>query len=136
MRTCRAVDLHEPRLYLGICSVVTEGIECRADVYARKHQTTAWCPGCHTEHDVAYRRSVLLTALENHMGSSAYVSKIVTGLGVKVSDSTIRMWVARKKLRPHHYGPPRYPGGEPQPQYRVGDVVAVAAGTSDLVYVA
>lgn len=124
----RVIDRRESRMYLGPCKAVVDGVMCPEDVYARVGHQAAQCYTCGTSHDVDRRREHMFHALENHLGSSLEVAQMVSALGVSVSDSTIRKWVERKKLRPAKHAPPKRPGGDERPLYRVGDVVAVAAG--------
>lgn len=129
----RMVDRRPDRVYVGPCDGAgaddVKGVEpCGSDLLAEPGLSWCRCNVCGREYHVKQRRDWLLASLEDHMGNSAYVSMVVTGLGVKVSASTIREWVRRKKLRPAYWAPPATPDGKPRPMYRVGDVVDVAAG--------
>lgn len=123
----RVIDRPEGRVYAGPCST------CSAPLYARPGVAEVACRACATDddelvYDVAERRTWMLSEVEHLTGSSVYVAAVCTGLGVKLSASTVRTWVLRKKLQPCGYGAPLKEGGEPRPLYRVGDVVAVASG--------
>lgn len=124
-----AVDRPAERLYAGPCD------QCGQAMYARPAAAYVTCrtPECE---DLAYpvedRRRWMVDQLEDLIGGASYVAAICTGLGVKVAESTIRMWVKRRKLRPLDYAPSLKgegdPDGRPRPMYRVGDVIRVAAG--------
>jgi hypothetical protein len=132
-RVRQVIDRMADRVYIGPCDGQgaddVEGFEpCGSSLFGKPGLSWARCSVCGREYHVQARRDWLLASLEDHMGSSTYVAMVASGLGVKVAASTIRMWVKRKKLYPRHWAPPPKPGGNPRPLYRVGDVVAVAAG--------
>ncbi|WP_344478414.1 hypothetical protein [Nonomuraea monospora] len=122
------IDRPPDRLYAGPCDA------CGMPLYARPGDAEVSCRHCLTEdgerlfYDIAARRKWMLGEIENLLGSSSYVAMVATSVGVKVSSSTVRMWVKRRKLVPREYAPPLKPDGPPRPLYRVGDVVAVAMG--------
>lgn len=131
----RAVDRPpNDRVYAGPCdgkgavSDIQGVPPCGYTISAAAKSSYARCTVCGREYEVKKRREWMLASLEDHLGSSSYVAQICTGLGVKVSDSTIRMWVKRKKLRPRQWIPSPNDSHHLRPLYRVGDVVAVAAG--------
>lgn len=125
----RAVDRPAEKLYAGPCD------QCGQALYARPAAEYVTCrtPECE---DIAYpvedRRRWMRDQLEDLVGGASYVATVCTGLGVKVSESAVRMWVKRHKLRPLDYAPSLKgegdPDGKPRPMYRVGDVIRVAAG--------
>lgn len=127
-QTYHVIDRPADRTYAGPCTHTESGETCGADLYARPGVAETVCRLCGSEYRVEDRQAWMRGQLEDHLGSSSYVAMVATGLGVKVSPSTVRMWVLRHKLHPRHHAPPRTPGGDPQPLYRVGDVIAVAAG--------
>lgn len=129
----RVIDRLSEGVYLGRCGSMFEGVQCPDDVYAHPGRDIAQCGTCGATHDVEHRRQSMLGELEDHLDTSLRVAQMVSALGVSVSDATIRKWVERRKLRPVQHAPPKYPGGQRRPLYRVGDVVAVAAGRTDYV---
>lgn len=121
----RIIDRPEGRVYAGLCS------SCSAPLYARPGAAEVACRACASDeselvYDVGERRTWMLGELEDLTGNASYVAMVATSLGVKVSPSTVRMWVLRGKLSPYEHAEPLKEGGEPRPLYRVGDVVAVA----------
>jgi hypothetical protein len=121
-----AIDRPPTKIYAGPCD------ECGHDLLAQPGATEVACgtclddEGCTLVYPVAARQEWMRAETEDLLGNSAWVSAIVTQLGVKVSQSAIRMWVKRGKLTPRTFLPPRTVGGEPRPMYRVGDVIEVA----------
>jgi hypothetical protein len=121
----RIVDRPAEKVYAGPCD------SCGQALYARPAADYVTCrtPECEElTYPVEERRRWMLGQIEDLIGGASYVATVCTGLGVKVSPSTIRMWVKRHKLQPRHYNPPITEDGKPRPLYRVGDVIRVAAG--------
>lgn len=108
-RAQQAIDRPPGRVYAGPCQ------QCGLDVLARPGSTSAACRGCGQVCDVAARQAAMRDQLADHLGSVSYAAVIVTALGCRVSDSTVRTWTRRGKLTPR-------PGG----LYRIGDVLDLA----------
>jgi len=130
----RACDRAPDRAYAGPCdglgSVVVDTdlpAPCGYDLLADPEWVTVTCRTCSIEYDVALRRQWMLDDLREYLGSSRQVSRIVSALGVKVSESTVRVWVHRGKLQPRGWERNDLTG-QPRPLYRVADIIAVAAG--------
>jgi hypothetical protein len=121
-----AIDRPADKIYAGPCD------QCGHDLLAKPGAEEVVCSTCVDDdgrtlvYQVEARRDWMRAETEDLLGNSAWVSAIVTQLGVKVSQSAIRMWVKRGKLTPRTFLPPRTVGGEPRPMYRVGDVIEVA----------
>ncbi|KAB2384739.1 hypothetical protein [Actinomadura montaniterrae] len=124
----RIIDRPPGYVYAGPCTA------CSTAMYVKPGAAYARCPilTCREYHDVADRREWMIAQCENLLGSSAYVAMVCRGLGVQISESTVRMWVKRRKLQPRTWTDPR--GNEAireqrkRPLYRVGDVIDVALG--------
>lgn len=128
----RACDRPRDRVFAGPCdgvgTVHAENPEpCGYDLLADPEWATIVCGVCSNEYDIALRRQWMLDELREQLGSSRWVSKVVTALGVRVSDSTIRVWVHRGKLQPRDWASDRLTS-QPRPLYLVGDIIAIAAG--------
>lgn len=140
-RAHQVIDRLSDRVYVGPCDGYgaedVPGFEpCWSDLFTKPGLSWARCNVCSREYHVQSRRDWMLASLEDMLGSSTEVADICTALGVKVSSSTIRMWVKRKKLRPHSWVPAKGEDAKDRPVYRVGDVVAVAAGQEVVTYTA
>ena len=107
-RAVKAVDQKPGRVFAGWC--------CAA-LYAAPGRSTVVCRECGTEHDVRASRDEMRAALEDQTGTAAEVSRMLAAIGVSVTPARIRLWAHRDKLSRNADG-----------TYRVGDVVAVAAG--------
>jgi hypothetical protein len=127
-----AIDRPRDRVFAGPCdgadTIHVDNPEpCGYDLLADPERPTTVCRVCGIEYDVALRRQWMLDDLKERLGSSRWVSKVVTTLGVKVSDSTIRVWVHRGKLQPRAWATDPLTSTV-RPQYLVGDILAIAAG--------
>lgn len=122
----RAVDRPPGTVYAGPCR------QCATALYAKPGATYVRCRECGESHDIADRREWMISQCEDLLGSSAYVAMVCRGLGVQISESTVRMWVKRRKLQPRTWSEPRGDDareeGRRRPLYRVGDVIDVALG--------
>lgn len=105
-----AIDRPPDALFAGRC-------ECGGLLYAWPGREWVPCRACGLEYHAQDRRDWMLVQLANHEGTAAEVSLVLAAVGVRVSRNTITKWASRAKLG-------RVDGG----RYRVGDVVAVAAG--------
>ncbi|WP_326829698.1 hypothetical protein OIE13_06050 [Streptosporangium sp. NBC_01810] len=115
----RTIDRPADRIYAGPCN------QCERDLYARPGAPTVDCGPCRLRYDVQDRRDWMLAHAEEMLGGSVWVANVATGLGFKVSPSTIRMWALRGKLTPRTWTPSRTTTADPQPLYRVGDIIAL-----------
>jgi hypothetical protein len=59
------------------------------------------------------------------LGTAVYAAAILPGIGIHVSEKTIRVWASRHRLEARIIVPPKY-GGHPQPVYRLGDIIDLA----------
>jgi hypothetical protein len=128
----RAIDRPADKTFAGPCDGVgsvhvTDVDPCGYDLLADPEWTTIRC-GCGHEYDVALRRQWMLDDLRYRLGSSRWVSRTVTALAAKVSESTVRVWAMRRKLQPRDWLSSVKEGGQPRPQYLVNDVLIVATG--------
>jgi hypothetical protein len=124
----RMVDRSPDRVYLGICSAVDEetGAECPEDVYALPTQATVRCRACGTEHDIEYRRNVLLTAVDDQLLTAIELSRALPGLlGEDLSVNTVRSWANRKMLAAKAHD------ATGRALYRVGDVITLRSRLAD-----
>lgn len=124
-RIRRMVDIKPDLTYLGICSGVLRDHEvCDWDLYAESDADWVKCPRCRELHDVSYRQTVMLKAMEAQLLPATELRTVLTRYmpqGVP-SVNTIRSWAARGKLTKK----PALPGST-QPRYRVGDVLDLIA---------
>lgn len=129
----RACDRPRDRAFAGPCDGtgsinVQPDIEpCGFDLLADPEHVTVMCRTCGYEYDIGLRRQWMLDDLRVQLGSSRWVSRVVTALGVKVSDSTIRSWAHRGKLQPREWAADQLTS-QVRPQYLVADILALAAG--------
>jgi len=128
----RVVDRPPGYVYAGPCD------QCGYGLYAKPGAEWVSCRthGCKMPPaKVSTRREWMIAQCEDLLGSSSYVAMVCTGLGVQISESTVRMWVNRRKLTPRSYADPRgdeaIRGGRRRPLYRVGDVIDVALGKAE-----
>lgn len=121
------VDRRTDMVFLGICSANIGGEPCPHDVFADRDtdRDLAQCRRCGTWHDVAYRRRVMLTAMESQLLSAEDMRTVLTRYmpsGVP-APSTLRKWAASGRIaqRPPHPSRPK------AMRYRVGDVLDLIA---------
>lgn len=129
----RVIDRRGDRRYAGPCdglgAIEVDGeAPCGTGLYAEPEGQWVSCWTCGREYDVALRRQWMLDDLREYLGSSQQVARICTSLGVKVAESTVRMWVKRGKLQPRDWVPSMKDDGKPKPLYRVADILVVATG--------
>jgi hypothetical protein len=121
-RAERKVDRHPAdHLTLGPCRSVAEDRCCVAWLRARPDASLATCWNCGAGWDVAERKAILLRLAEDTLAGAATISQALRGYGVEVNEATLRSWVHRRQLVAHGRDP------EGHSQYRVGDVLALAA---------
>lgn len=108
-----AVDRPADRLYAGPCN------GCGTHLYARDGAMFVTCPDaeCGAAYEVAERRGWLLAALDDFLGNSQQLARMVTYLGMSIPDPTIRWWASKKRITAHGHDA----GGHPL--YRLGEVV-------------
>lgn len=111
------IDRPADKIYAGPCN------QCERDLYARPGSPVVDCGPCKLRYDVQVRREWMLTHAEEMIGTSVWVANVATGLGFKVSPSTVRMWAKRGRLGVRTYAPSLNADREPHPLYRVGDVI-------------
>lgn len=107
----RICDRPRERLYAGPCN------ECGVDLYAIPGALIVECKPCELAYEVEARRVWLLGALEDHLVNATQMSRLVTYLGIKLADSTIRAWAMKGRIVSHGHDL------KGNPMYRLGDVV-------------
>ncbi len=97
-------------------------LRCREDLWvpAGTAAGTVRCPACRAQVDVESRRTWLLQQVEDMLLPATELARAIDGLGVPVTPSTVRSWVARTRLVAKGQ---RMVGGRVTPVYRVGDVL-------------
>ena len=118
-RGWQAVNRPAPRVYAGPCP------HCRTDLLSRPGHTQVTCTGCGTTHDIAERQAHMRDQLDDYLGTAVYASAILPGIGIHVSEGTIRVWASRHRLEVRSVVPAKY-GGQDQPLYRLGDIIDLA----------
>lgn len=113
----KAVDRPPDLVYLGVCSVLVEGVECPEDLYAEWGKPLTRCRKCKTNHDVDDRRSVLIVAVKDQLATASDIARGLSGIGMNVTSERIRQWKKRGRIVE------RGPGYGGNPLYRVGDVI-------------
>jgi hypothetical protein len=106
----RLVDIRPERVYAGPCD------ECRQDLYARPGAARITCTGCLATYDAADRRTALLEAARDHLGT---VREVVALFGGSVTRDQMKGWIKRGKIGAHGSTVLR---GRVVATYRVGDV--------------
>lgn len=127
----RHIDRPPDRHYAGPCTattVDTDGlpIACDGELYARTDKTTVSCPRCGAEYDVADRRSWLLEQAWDAVATGPDIARALAGEAfgrLSVNVSTIRAWASEGRLT-------RVDVYNGRPRYRIGDVLALATGTT------
>ena len=116
-----AVIDHKPpqRVYAGPCP------HCGRDMPAKPGHTHVTCMGCGTVHNIAERQAHMRDQLDDYLGTAVYASAILPGIGIHVSEGTIRVWASRHRLEVRSVVPAKY-GGQDQPLYRLGDIIDLA----------
>lgn len=104
----KAIDRPPDREFVGWC--------CTA-LYVRPGAAMVTCRECETGYVVDVARRRMLDRMSYLVGTATQVSRYLTAAGVNVTPARIRLWAHRGKL-----------GQLPGRRYRLGDVVAVAAG--------
>lgn len=112
----RAVDRPAERLFAGPCN------ECDTDLYAIAGALSVTCPECGLMYEVEARREWLLGALEDHLVNATQMSRLVTYLGIKVADSTIRTYASKGRIASHGTD------AKGHPLYKLGEVVRTYYG--------
>lgn len=105
------------RRFLGPCRA--DGC-CREELYALDGARSVACPACGAEHDVAARKDWLQNKLQGHLGTSAEIAGFLNVLGMSVTPSMIRGYVARGRLVAHATT------RRGHPLFRIADVIAAA----------
>lgn len=106
-------DRPPDRTYLGTCNTNN----CTQPLYAPEHTPDFTCPKCGTTHNTHERKQQLLNRIRDHHVTATQAVNILTALGLKTSDRTIRWW----RKEGHITTPASNPKG--QPLYRVGDII-------------
>jgi hypothetical protein len=115
----RAIDRPPQRAYAGPC-------DCGRDLLTKPGRTLVSCPACGATYGIAERLDWMRNRLDDHLGSAAYAAAILPAIGIHVTAAMVRGWAQRHRLEARCVVPPRYPGGLPSPQYRLGDIVTLA----------
>jgi hypothetical protein len=105
---------HDRRLLLGPCCTGP----CMTTVYGYPGNTTATCPTCGAQHDIAYRQQWLRDQAHHHLGTAPEIAGFLRIIGVQCTADQIRSYSRRKRLIPAGHRPPA------SPLYRIDDVIA------------
>ncbi|TKR27147.1 hypothetical protein FA014_01970 [Cellulomonas hominis] len=122
----RAIDSPARRLYAGPCTAVVPGegglaVECGTDLLAAPGSAVVECRSCGTAWPLAERRSWLLERAEDVLLPAAEIARAVDGLGLRLSENTLRSWVRQGRLV--RRGRAVLTDGRTAETYRVGDVL-------------
>jgi hypothetical protein len=126
----RAIDAPGSRQYAGPCTAELPvipwapgfaDVPCGADLYAAEDADTVTCRRCAAVYPVAARRSWLLEQAADLLLPWREIARAVDGLGVPISENTLKSWVRRKRLVGHGKVPTQ--DGRLAETYRVGDVL-------------
>lgn len=113
-------------LAYGPCGAEHDGDVCDAHLHGAPGDTWVRCPRCHTQHEVRALRDALSHRFAALYLPAATLARVLPRLMDRpVSAAMIRVWAARGKpiaVALDADGEPLYPL-----QYRVGDVITVAA---------
>ena len=63
--------------------------------------------------------------LDDYLGTAVYAARSCPASAIHVSEGTIRVWASRHRLEVRSVVPAKY-GGQDQPLYRLGDIIAGA----------
>lgn len=118
----RKIDRPESRWYAGVCGATlpdpehaSEQAECGRVLWAAIDDSEITCPACHTRWSVSERRDYLIRSAEDFELPPRAAATIVSYvLASRVSENTVKSWLARGHLIPRQRGPQRV---------RVGDVI-------------
>ena len=116
----RLVDIRPERVYAGPCD--GNGEACGQDLYSRPGAPRITCPACGARYDAAERRTYLLEAARDHLGT---VREVVSLFAGAVTTGQMKGWAARGKITAHGSTVVR---GRVVATYRVGDVEDAANG--------
>ena len=122
------LDIPPVRWYAGRCGAGDDsGNECTAEVYAIEDDLLVRCPACGTEHDVQWRRDVLLEEAKNyHVTATEAASALVAWTDLAESDvklvDRIRKWADRRRIEVVGHVEVK---GQERRLYRLGDVQAL-----------
>jgi ribosomal protein S27E len=119
-RGWQVTDKPRQRVYTGPCP------GCGTDLLTWPGHTRVTCTGCGTTYDIAERQEHMRTQLDDYLGTAAYASAILPGIGVHVTAAMIRGWAHRHVLEVRVVVPARGPSGIEQPLYRLGDIITLA----------
>jgi hypothetical protein len=125
-RGLEAVNPDPDHLAYGTCGADVDGTECDAHLHGAAGDTWVRCPRCRTQHETRERVEWMRRRMESLYLPAATLARLLPRLMDRpVSAAQIRVWAARGKP----IGTARDTDGEPlyPPQYRVGDVITVAA---------
>lgn len=114
----RTVDLCPDLWFAGVCGALRPGFPemCPEWLYAEMRTGMVECRRCHTKHDVAERRQLLLDAADDQLETATHLAQALTRLGEPVTPERIRKWSERGRLAVHGVDPNGHP------MYRVGEV--------------
>jgi hypothetical protein len=115
----RVIDRPPQRVYAGPC-------DCGRDLRGWPGRTLVSCEACGATYGIAERQEWMRNRLDDHLGSAEYAAGVLPGIGIHVTAAMVRGWAHRHRLEARCVIPPRYPGGLPSPQYRMGDIIGLA----------
>lgn len=124
----RLIDRRPDRWYAGPCNAEDEeGVECGADLYAKRTKGLVECRDCGASYDVAARRTWLLAAAEDRLADAATIARSVSWLGAEpLTASRVRKWAERGRIvAKGHDGS--------SPLYRIGDAINLLASDTSMV---
>jgi hypothetical protein len=128
----KVIDRDPERVYLGECSarVLVDGQvgQCPADLYAPRGRPVVQCRTCGTVWEVAYRREVLLSKVDDQLATPPEITRALAELGLNVTVKMIYGHIERGHLTRH---PPHPLDSRGRARYRVGDVRAILKSTAD-----
>lgn len=116
-RSLAVVDRPPDLVYLGLCSMPHEGVDCQEDLYAEWGAPMARCRRCKHTHRVDDRRSVLIVAVKDQLANASDIARGLSGLDMAVTAERIRQWKVRGRILSHSTDQ------RGNPLYRVGDVI-------------
>lgn len=132
-----AIDLPPSKVYLGTCEAdAPDGAICDTPIYAGHDDRATVCIGCGMGYDVDTRRTEMLDKIQHQWGTIGTCAHVLNLFGVDLKSETVRSWTKARQSGDRVIPQKLHPRGQDQSGhnlYRIGDVMAVAKKTLEVV---
>ncbi len=109
----KAIDRRPDTVYAGRCDY------CQTHMYGRVNRAMVICPNpeCAIGVPLVDRRDQLMESMRDYLANSVQLSRLLSYLGRRVPDRTIRWWAGKGRIAAHGIDT------DGHPMYRLGDVL-------------